>query len=109
MLGALPTARERHLAGSAHSMTAMVEAEGMTRRASAALTGPGDAPARRELVGFWRGFSRYILRTDKSAPPTPGELHFVCVYPVHRIFTINGKVPDFINPDCTKSNLRGGG
>ena len=27
MLGALPTARERHLEGSAHGITAMVEAE----------------------------------------------------------------------------------
>ena len=39
MLGALPTAHERQLAGSAHSMTAMVEAEGITRRAPAALIG----------------------------------------------------------------------
>jgi hypothetical protein len=58
MLGALPTAHERHIAGSAHGMTAMVEAEGMTRRALAALTGPGDASASRGLVGLWRGFSR---------------------------------------------------
>ena len=82
MLGALPTARERHLEGSAHGMAAMVEAEGMTSRAPAALTGSCDASASCDLVGFWRGFSRYILRTDKSAPPTPGEHHFVCVYPV---------------------------
>jgi len=58
MLGALPTARERQLAGSAHGMTAMVEAEDMYRRAPAALTSPGDAPASRDLVGHWRGFSR---------------------------------------------------
>jgi len=51
MLGALPTVRERHLAGSAHGMTAMVVAEGMTRRAPAALTGSGDAPASCDLVG----------------------------------------------------------
>ena len=58
MLGALPTAHERHLAGSAHGMAAIVEAEGVTRRAPAALAGPGDALASRDLVGFWRGFSR---------------------------------------------------
>jgi len=51
MLGALPTARERHFAGSAHGMAAMVEAEGVNRRAPAALTGPGDATASRDLVG----------------------------------------------------------
>lgn len=39
-------------------MTAMVEAEGMKRRAPAALIGPGDAPASRGLVGIWRGYSR---------------------------------------------------
>ena len=39
-------------------MTAMVEAEGRTRRAPAALIGPGDASASRGLVGHWRGFSR---------------------------------------------------
>lgn len=45
MLGALPTARERHFAGSAHGMTAIVEAEVRTRRAPAALTCLGDALA----------------------------------------------------------------
>jgi hypothetical protein len=50
MLGALPTARERHLAGSVPGMTTMVVAEGMNRRAPAALKGLGDAPASRNLV-----------------------------------------------------------
>lgn len=58
MLSALPTARERHLAGSAHGMAAIGEAEGMTRRAPAALISAGDASARRVLVEFWRGSSR---------------------------------------------------
>jgi len=58
MLGALPTARERHCTGSEHGMTAMVEAEGMYRRAPAALTGSGDARACRDLVKLWRGFGR---------------------------------------------------
>lgn len=39
-------------------MTAMVEAQSMPRRAPAALIGPGDASASRDLVGLWRGFSR---------------------------------------------------
>ena len=39
-------------------MTALVVAEGVTRRAPAALTGTGDATASRDLVGVWRGFSR---------------------------------------------------
>ena len=30
----------------------------MTRRAQAALTGLGDASASRDLVEYWRGFSR---------------------------------------------------
>ena len=30
----------------------------MPRRAPSALTGSRDAPASRDLVGFWRGFSR---------------------------------------------------
>jgi hypothetical protein len=55
MLGALSTARERHFAGSAHGMTAMVEAEGMIRRAPAALTGPGDASASRDLRWYSGG------------------------------------------------------
>ena len=54
--GALPKARKRHLAGSAHGMTTLVEAEGMNRRSPAAPNGPGDALARRGLVGVWRGF-----------------------------------------------------
>jgi hypothetical protein len=57
MLGALPTARERHLAGSAPGMTALVEAESMTRRASAVMDGSGDASARRDL------FSGEVLDT----------------------------------------------
>lgn len=57
------------------------------------------------IANFSEYISRYILRTDKSAPPTPGEHHFVCAYLVPRLFTINGKVPDFINPDGTKAIL----
>ena len=57
------------------------------------------------IANFSEYISRYLLRTDKSAPPTPGEHHFVCVYLVPRLFTINGKVPDYINPDGTKSIL----
>jgi len=37
MLGTLPTAHELHLMGSAHGMTAMVEAEGFTLYCVAAL------------------------------------------------------------------------
>jgi hypothetical protein len=50
MLGALPTARERHLEGSAHGMAALVEAEGVTRRAPAALANPG---VRQRVVTWW--------------------------------------------------------
>ena len=57
------------------------------------------------IANFSEYISRYILKADKSAPPTPGEHHFVCVYLVPRLFTINDKVPDFINPDGTKSIL----
>ena len=52
-------------------MTAMVEAEGMTRRAPAALTGLGDASARRDIISLtvWGlGGCRQIspLRTNRS-------------------------------------------
>jgi len=67
MLGALPTARERHLAGSVPGMTALVVSGGMTRRAPAALDGLGDASARRDLIGLWWSFSYecYFAQTLK--------------------------------------------
>ena len=45
---------KRHSAGSAHGMTAMVEAEGMNRRSPAALTGAGDASASRDITSLTR-------------------------------------------------------
>src|ERR1035437_8718534 len=57
------------------------------------------------IANFSEYISQYVLRGDRSAPPTPGEHHFVCTYLVPRLFAINGKVPDFINPDGTKSIL----
>ena len=44
--------------GGVHGVAAMVEGEGMTRRAPAALDGLGDASASRELEGHGRGFGR---------------------------------------------------
>ena len=47
----------------------------------------------------------YIHRLNKSSPPAPGEHHFVSAYLVPKLYSINGKVPDYINPDGTKSIL----
>jgi len=60
MLGALPKAHERQLAGSAHGMTAMVEAEGMARRAPAALIGAGGGGGRRQQKKGCSGSSRVV-------------------------------------------------
>ncbi|MBE0586460.1 MAG: hypothetical protein IH617_00265 [Hydrogenophaga sp.] len=46
---------------------------------------------------------RYILRSKKESPPSPGEHHFVAAYLVPKLFEIAQKVPDYINPDGTKS------
>jgi len=45
---------------------------------------------------------RYVLRSGRSAP-LPGEHHFVAAYLVPRLFTVYDVVPDYINPDGTKS------
>ena len=87
MLGELPIARERHLEGSAHGMAAMEEAEGMTRRAPAALIGLGDASARRDLVGVWRGFSRACWLGLQSGALESGD---VLMAPSLRLPAANG-------------------
>jgi hypothetical protein len=46
---------------------------------------------------------RYIRRPSKGSPPAPGEHHFVAVYLIPRLHAINGLVPDYVNPDGTKS------
>lgn len=51
-------------------------------------------------------YSEYIdLYLDKSGlnnRPCPGEHHFVSAYLIPRLFQLNQRVPDYINPDGTK-------
>ena len=47
----------------------------------------------------------YIHGKGRSSLPAPGEHHFVSAYLIPKLFAINGKVPDYINPDGTKSIL----
>lgn len=55
-------------------MTAMMEAESITRRAPAALTGLGDASASRDLVGVWRGFSRACWLGQQTGALESGDV-----------------------------------
>ena len=47
----------------------------------------------------------YLPARKGCARPIPGEHHFVCAYLVPKLFKLNGIVPDYINPDGTKSIL----
>ena len=44
----------------------------------------------------------YLKKTCLGSRPCPGEHHFVSAYLVPRMFDINQRVPDYINPDGTK-------
>jgi hypothetical protein len=57
------------------------------------------------LSSYSSYINSYLLGRGKGNPPTPGEHHFVAAYLVPKLFKINGKVPDYINPDGTKSIL----
>lgn len=45
----------------------------------------------------------YMVLPKRENRPVPGEHHFVSAYLIPRIFSIRGKVPEYINPDGTKS------
>ena len=45
---------------------------------------------------------RYLSTSGLSKRPCPGEHHFVSAYLVPRLFALNQRVPDYINPDGTK-------
>lgn len=45
---------------------------------------------------------RYLTKTGLSDRPCPGEHHFVSAYLVPRLFGLNRRIPDYINPDGTK-------
>lgn len=49
--------------------------------------------------------SRFVRPSDLCGRPTPGEHHFVSAYLVPKLFSLNGVVPDYINPDGTKGIL----
>lgn len=57
------------------------------------------------LSSYSAYIDRYLCDREKGSPPIPGEHHFVSAYLVPKLFKINGKVPDYINPDGTKSIL----
>ena len=57
------------------------------------------------ISSYCEYIDRYVRRKSKSAPPAPGEHHFVSAYLVPKLYAINGKVPDYINPDGTKAIL----
>jgi hypothetical protein len=44
----------------------------------------------------------YLSKSGLREKPCPGEHHFVSVYLVPRLFELNQRVPDYINPDGTK-------
>lgn len=46
---------------------------------------------------------RYIRRESKASPPSPGEHHFVATYLLPKLYEINGRIPDYVNPDGTKA------
>ena len=45
---------------------------------------------------------KYLRISGLGKRPSPGEHHFVSVYLVPKLFAINNRVPDYINPDGTK-------
>lgn len=45
---------------------------------------------------------RYLSKSGLSDRPCPGEHHFVSAYLIPRLFKLNQRVPDYINPDGTK-------
>ena len=86
-----------HCAGSAHGMTAMAEAEGMTRRAQAAQDGPGEASASRKLVRLWRGFSRACWLGLQTVAIESGD---VLMAPSLRLPATHGRDGGYIGPAC---------
>jgi hypothetical protein len=67
----------------------------MTRRAPAALTGSGDAPASRDLVGFWRGFSRACWLGLQPGALESGD---VLMAPSLRLPAAHGSDAEYIGP-----------
>ncbi len=44
----------------------------------------------------------YLSRPGLGGRPCPGEHHFVSTYLIPRLFKINTRVPDYVNPDGMK-------
>ena len=49
--------------------------------------------------------TNYIIEPRNSKRPIPGEHHFVAAYLAPKLISLNGRVPDYINPDGTKAIL----
>ena len=54
------------------------------------------------LTTYSEYIDRYLSKSGLSNRPCPGEHHFVSAYLVPRLFKLNQRVPDYINPDGTK-------
>jgi hypothetical protein len=54
------------------------------------------------LITYSEYIDSYLSRFALSKRPFPGEHHFVSAYLVPRLFELNQRVPDYINPDGTK-------
>ena len=54
------------------------------------------------LETYTEYIDRYLSKSGLGDRPCPGEHHFVSSYLVPRLFALNQRVPDYINPDGTK-------
>ena len=54
------------------------------------------------IATYTEYIDRFLLHNGLNGVRSPGEHHFVAVYLLPRLFSINKIVPDFINPDGTK-------
>ena len=48
---------------------------------------------------------RFAKREGLAEKVAPGEHHFVAVYLLPKLYSINGTIPDYVNPDGTKRIL----
>ena len=55
------------------------------------------------LNSYSEYIDRYLSKSGLINRPCPGEHHFVSAYLVPRLFELNGRIPDYINPDGTKN------
>ncbi len=54
------------------------------------------------LNSYSEYIDHYLSKSGLGNRPCPGEHHFVSAYLVPRLFELNERIPDYINPDGTK-------